>query len=267
MVMLTYMVLSIVFLQSADAKTRANSKLPRKTFVLVHGAWQAPYAWDLVKDDLAKKGHTVIVVELPSHGNDNTPPLEASMNAYRDKVVAAIKNTKGRVILVGHSMAGLVISAVAESIPERIESLVYLGAFLPADGESLMSLTSNDKQSLLGPAIVPSQDQLTLAIKKESLINVFCQDASEKIKELVTAQYKTEPAIPFGDKVTLTSANFGKVRKYYIHTLKDHAVGIDLQRQMVATSNVSKVYSVDSGHLPHLTQPREISKILFEIAD
>ena len=43
-----------------------------KTYVLVHGAWQAPYVWDAVRDDLQKAGNKVIVVELPGHGNDKT---------------------------------------------------------------------------------------------------------------------------------------------------------------------------------------------------
>ena len=258
-------ILTTMFVQSASGNSSSIPNKHSKTFVLVHGAWQAPYAWDFVKDDLVKKGYTVIVVDLPGHGDDKTSPVKASINAYRDRVVSAINGSKEKVILVGHSMGGLVISAVAEMIPGKIEKLVYLGAFLPSNGDSLMSLTTQDRQSLLGPAIVPSADQLTLDVKKESLITVFCQDASEKIKKLVIGNYQPEPAIPFGDKVALTDSNFGSVKKYYIHTSKDNAVGIDLQNRMVATSNVIKEYTIESGHLPHLTQPHQLSKILLEI--
>src|SRR5664279_4428892 len=77
---------------------------PVNTFVLVHGAWQGPYVWSAVKTELESKGQKVIIVELPGHGADTTAPLTLSINAYRDKVVAAINNTSGKVILVGHSM-------------------------------------------------------------------------------------------------------------------------------------------------------------------
>ena len=264
--LLTCTVLVSIFVQSIAGMTKETSKTG-KTFVLVHGAWQAPYAWDMVKNDLVKKGNVVIVIELLGHGNDDTAPVKASIDAYSNQVVESIKNIKGKVILVGHSMGGMVISATAEKIPERIESLVYLGAFLPGNGESLMSLTMQDKLSILGPAIRPSADQLTLGLEKESIVPVFCQDANDQIKKLVLENYKVEPAIPFGDKVSLTAANFGKTKKYYIHTLLDNAVGIDLQKQMVtASTNVKKEFALNSGHLPHLTQPREVSKILLEIA-
>ncbi|WP_332369839.1 alpha/beta hydrolase [Spirosoma telluris] len=107
-----------------------------KTFVLVHGAWQAPYAWQSVKDQLVQQGQKVVVVELPGHGADNTSPATLSMDVYRDKVISAINALSENVILVGHSMGGMVVSAVAEKIPGRIDKLVYVGAFLPANGQS-----------------------------------------------------------------------------------------------------------------------------------
>lgn len=255
-----------VLLMGIFAKATAESPKPGKIFVLVHGAWQSAFVWNQVKDDLQKKGHTVIVVNLPSHGDDNTEAAKASMDAYRDKVIASVKSTDAKVILVGHSMGGMIISAVAEQIPQQIESLVYLGAFLPNNGDSLMGLAMQDKQAILGPAIVPSQDQLTMDIKKDAIIPIFCQDADAKTQKLVLAKFKVEPAIPFGDKLTLSAAHFGNAKKYYIHTLLDQAIGIGLQNNMVSKSNVKKTFSLKAGHSPHITQPHEVSKILSEIA-
>src|SRR4051812_30327347 len=69
-----------------------------KTFVLVHGAWQAPYVWQAVKEELERKKQKVIVVELPAHGDDYTLPVNVSMEVYRDKVIDAIKTVKGKVV-------------------------------------------------------------------------------------------------------------------------------------------------------------------------
>ena len=233
-----------------------------KTFVLVHGAWQAPYAWQAVKDQLEKKGHKVIVIELPGHGADQTPPIQASIDSYSQKVIEAIDAVDSKVILVGHSMAGLVVSEVAEKIPAKIDKLVYIGAYVPANGQSLMELSMLDKQSLLGASLIPSQDQLTLDVKKENLTNIFCQDATKEEKDLVLANYRSEPAIPFTNKVTVTVENFGKVNKYYIRTVEDHAVGISLQDQMLKAANITHVFSVKTGHCPFISQPGEITSIL-----
>ncbi len=254
-------VAAVTFQSMAKGKTAPSSK----TFVLVHGAWQAPYVWDAVKSQLKNKGYSVIVIELPGHGADTTFAAKINMDAYSDKVIAAINTVKGKVILVGHSMAGMVISAVAEAVPDRIEKLVYLGAYVPANGQSLLALASTDKESILGPNLIPSADKLTLDVKKENLINIFCADGSDSVKSKLLAEYRSEPAIPFTNAVTLTNDHFGKANKYYIYTLQDHAIGITLQKQMVAAGGITKTYSLDSGHCPFLSMPSQVTAVLLEI--
>ena len=115
-----------------------------QTYVLVHGAWQAPYVWDEVKLNLTKNGNQVIIVELPGHGKDHTPNQNLSLNLYRDKVIEALSKVNGKVILVGHSMGGMVVTAVAESIPSKISRLVYIGAFLPTSRQAIADIAKTD---------------------------------------------------------------------------------------------------------------------------
>ena len=233
--------------------------------MLVHGAWQAPYVWTTVKELLEKAGQKVVVVELPAHGNDYTLPENVSIDVYRDKVISAILSTKQKVILVGHSLGGVVVTAVAEQIPGKIKKLIYIGAFVPANGQSLLDLAGQDAQSLLGPSLIPSADQLTLDVKHENITSIFCQDGTDAVKQLVLDNYRVEPAIPFTNKVTLTDANFGSVDKYYIHTLQDHAIGIDNQNKMADAAHITKTFAVNTGHSPFLTQPTEVTKLLLTI--
>lgn len=254
----------ILFVFAHCSKDHSPKNL--NTFVLVHGAWQAPYVWTTVKTQLENKGQKVIVVELPGHGDDTTAPIKLSINVYRDKVIAAISKTPGKVILVGHSMGGVVVSAVAEMIPEKIQKLIYVGAFLPANGQSLLDLAYQDTQSLLGASLIPSADQLTLDIKRQNIVSIFCQDATEDIKDLVVSKFRVEPAIPFTNKAILTTVNFGAVDKYYISTLQDHAIGTNLQNKMIAAAHINKVYSINTGHCPFLSKPTELVNIFLEIA-
>ena len=239
---------------------------PANTFILVHGAWQAPYAWQYVKSQLEQKGQKVVVVELPGHGADKTATTTLTMDVYQDKVISAINSIQGNVILVGHSMGGVVVTAAAEKIPTRINKLVYIGAFLPANGQSLLALASTDSTSLLGPTLVPSADNLTLGIKSESLIPIFIQDGSDAVKKLVVDNYQPEPAIPFTNPVTITAANFGKVDKYYVHTALDHAVGLPLQKRMVAAAGIKNTYTLNSSHCPFLSMPDQVTTVLMDIA-
>lgn len=237
-----------------------------KTYVLVHGAWQAPYVWDSVQADLVKNGNKVIVVTLPGHGSDTTPPHLLSLDVYRDAVIKAIGEADSNVILVGHSMGGMVITSVAEKIPHKIRKLVYIGAFLPATGQALTDLAYSDPGSKLGPLLVPSADKLALDVKPDSLTYLFINDGSPAVRDLVLANYRAEPAIPFANKVTLTNEGFGSVDKIYIKTLKDIVISPALQDRMIAAAGIKTVYTVNTSHSPFLAEPHTVSALLIKAA-
>lgn len=248
------------------AKNKDNMNSSTNTYVLVHGAWQAPYVWDAVRSDLESKGNKVIVVELPGHGSDNTPAHTITLDAYSDKVAEAISKTDGKVILVGHSMGGMVVTGVAEKIPSKISKLVYIGAFIPASEQSLGELAMTDPDSKLGPNLMESADHLTLDVKRDNLTYLFINDGSQSVKDQMLSNYRAEPAIPFGGKITLTSANFGSVEKVYIKTMQDIVISPGLQDRMIAGAGIKTVHQVNTSHSPFLSQPRAVSDLLLQIA-
>lgn len=249
----------------SPAKNDAITDHQQHTYVLVHGAWQAPYVWAAVEKKLTSKGNKVLIVELPGHGSDSTPTHTLSLDVYRDKVIDVISKTEGKVVLVGHSMGGMVITHVAEKIPSKISQLVYVGAFLPESGQALTDLAFSDPDSKLGPSLVPSKDQLTIDVKAENLAELFIGDGSETAKQSVEAHYRPEPAIPFTNKVTLTAANFGSVEKVYIKTLRDVVISPGLQNRMIAGAGIKKVYELDTSHSPFLSQPQQLADLLLKV--
>ncbi|HBY59224.1 MAG TPA: alpha/beta hydrolase, partial [Solibacterales bacterium] len=97
------------------------------SFLLVHGAWHGAWAWDRVKPLLAAAGHNVVAPDLPRS------TLEANVAC----ALAAVAHCPPPLIVVGHSLAGMTVTALAEQIPGRIARLVYLAAFLPKSGQSV----------------------------------------------------------------------------------------------------------------------------------
>jgi putative intracellular protease/amidase len=232
------------------------------TYVLVHGAWADESAWGAVRNDLARQAN-VVVVNLAAHGIDMTPASKVGLQDYVQQVTAAIEKQAGKVILIGHSMAGVVVSQVAENIPGKIEKLIYVAAYLPANGEDLLSLSKKDAQSLVGGALEFNADYTAASIKKEILPQAVCNDCPDYMKEALVKYHKPEPTKPLGEKVKLTPSNFGKVPKYYISTTQDKAVGPDLQKAMIkANGTVRKVYEMNTSHLPFIVQPREFVEII-----
>jgi pimeloyl-ACP methyl ester carboxylesterase len=112
------------------------------TFVLVHGAWQTASTWDLVVPKFLQAGHRVVVPRLRGLENEGVALSSAiSLRTHIDDVreVLAGENLD-RVVLVGHSYAGMVITGVAEQMPDRLDRLVYVDAFVPDDGQSVLDL-------------------------------------------------------------------------------------------------------------------------------
>ncbi|MCZ8020378.1 MAG: alpha/beta fold hydrolase [Cyclobacteriaceae bacterium] len=232
------------------------------TYVLVHGAWADESAWGNVKPALATQAN-VVTVNLPAHGLDFTKPNQVSLQDYTNKVIETINQQPSKVILVGHSMAGVVISQVAESIPQKIDKLIYVSAYLPSHGEDLLTLSKQDKQSLVGNALVFNADYSAATIKKETIAPAVCADCPDWMKEVLVKYHKEEPTKPLGEKASLSQSKFGSVPKYYIHTTQDAAVGYELQKQMVKQNGkIVKTYSIESGHLPFVTKPAEFVTIL-----
>lgn len=239
-----------------------KDKARYSTYVLVHGAWADESAWGFVRNELAKKAN-VVVVNLPAHGIDLTPANKVSLKSYTDAVEKAINAQSGKVILVGHSMAGIVISQVAEHIPARISKLVYVSAYLPKNGEDLLSLSQKDTQSKVGGALEFNADQSAASIKKEVIPVAVCDDCPQYMKDILVKYHKEEPTRPLGEKVVLTKAKFGSIPKYYIHSTKDIAVGYELQKTMVKNNGgIKKTYTMETSHLPFVVQPQEFLKIL-----
>ncbi|MEL6275848.1 MAG: alpha/beta fold hydrolase, partial [Bacteroidota bacterium] len=174
------------------------------TYVLVHGAWADESAWGFVRDQLAVHAN-VEVVNLVGHGVDMTPADQISLADYVKGVEKAIKKYDKPVTLVGHSLAGVVVSQVAENMPERIEKLVYVSAYLPQDGESLLTLAQQDGQSKVGPNIEYSKDGASATIKEASIVPGVCADCPDFMKDILIKYHQGEPTKPMTDKVHLTA--------------------------------------------------------------
>jgi pimeloyl-ACP methyl ester carboxylesterase len=255
---------SILFIAIAGRASAAT----KPTIVLLHGAFQDEQGWGFVKGRLEAQGYPVVAVRLPGRDGDTTPIDQITLDLYRTKVLDAIKQISRPVVLVGHSFGGIVISAVAESDPHKIKSLVYLSAYLPKSGQSLDSLAHTDPDSVLSiPGnFVVSPDHKYASIKDEAKADAFANDADAKGKELIVASIIQEPLAPLATPVTLTEGKFGKVKKFYISTTEDHAVSPGLQARMLEVTPVHKVIKIKAGHASFVTQPDEVTKAIIEAA-
>ena len=112
------------------------------TVVLVHGAWLGAHAWRWVRPLLRAAGHDVVTPCLTGLGERAhlaTPATDLDTHITDVAAVLSCEDLHD-VVLVGHSYGGMVITGVADRCPERIGHLVYLDAFVPREGESMLDL-------------------------------------------------------------------------------------------------------------------------------
>jgi pimeloyl-ACP methyl ester carboxylesterase len=127
-------------LASAALAQPARAAQP-STFVLVHGAWHGGWCWSRVAARLRERGHAVYTPTLTGLGERrHLISPQVNLDTHVEDVVNLLQFEElERVVLVGHSYAGIVISGVADRVPQRLRQLVYLDALLLEPGKSLFS--------------------------------------------------------------------------------------------------------------------------------
>lgn len=235
------------------------------TYVLVHGAWHGAWCWDKVIPFLEKAGHQAIAVDLPGHGDDKTPIAQVSLQAYADRVGEVLDAQSEPVILVGHSMGGVVITQAAEHHPDKIKTLVYLTAFLLRNGEFLLQHAQGDTEALVLPNLVMAEDQSHATVKDEGIKPAFYGDCSDDDVARAKARLVPQAAAPFATAVSTTERNFGRVPRVYIECLQDRAISPSLQKTMYTALPCQKVISMNTSHSPFFSAPGELATHLLAV--
>jgi pimeloyl-ACP methyl ester carboxylesterase len=145
----------------ANAQTTKPETPSKQTIVIVHGAWGGSWAFKKVDAQLREKGYNVYRPQLTGLGERvHLARGDIGLSTHIEDVVNTILFEDLRdLILVGHSYGGMVITGVADRVPDRIKRLVYLDAIVPNDGESVSSVFGARgerlKQLIKGDYIVP----------------------------------------------------------------------------------------------------------------
>ena len=108
-----------------------------KSFVLVHGAWHTGQLFEATADPIRAQGHKVYLPTLAGNQPDQKKDGVGLEEAVQSMLDYFESETIDKAVLVGHSYAGMIITALADRIPEKIDRLVYWNAFVPNDGEAL----------------------------------------------------------------------------------------------------------------------------------
>jgi pimeloyl-ACP methyl ester carboxylesterase len=298
------------FMPASEPNSMNDAAEKAKTmFVLVHGAWHGAWTYEKVIPLLAAEGYAAVARDLPAHGlnakfpasynqrpldpvafaTEASPAAAVTLDNYVDSVVATIDQVRAggfdRIILVGHSMGGLAITAAAERVPEKISKLIYLAAFMPASGVSGNSYVHSAENAGAGvralimadPTVVGalridhhSADASYRASAKQTFYGDVDQIQFDAVAKLLTPDV---PLAPFATRIVTTEARWGTVPRHYIKCLQDNAIKPTLQQRFISEAdafvpgNKTRVHVLDTSHSPFMSAPEELARLLADIAE
>ena len=238
------------------------------TYVLVHGAWHGRWCWDKVVPLLEQAGHQVEALDLPGHGQDKTPIREITLAAYTNRVCEALDAHAEPIILVGHSLGGIVITQAAEERPNKIQRLVYLTALLLRNGETVRQFAQMESDSLLVPNLVVNREQGYQTFKEGApLKDIFYGDCSQEDVDRAISLLVFQPLAPGGTPVSITAERFGRVPRVYIECLRDRAIPPAIQQRMYTATPCQTILSMETSHSPFFSAPQQLVRHLTSLED
>lgn len=234
-----------------------------QTYILVHGAWHAAWCWERVAPILKDRGHRVIVPDLPGHGNDKTPFQIINLSTYVDRISELVLSSTQPVILVGHSMAGVIISQIAENIPEKISRLVYVAAFIPMNNESLVMQARKSRHAGVSTEMQINESANEIELSKSGRVrDLFFNSCDIDFAQRGMELLQKEPFRPFIDTIHITNERFGSVRKTYIECMQDEAIRPEDQKRMYEQTNCEIITLENADHSPFYSAHEEMAQLL-----
>lgn len=237
-----------------------------KTFILIHGSWHSAWNWHKVVPLLEKAGHKAIAIDLPGMGRDKTPIQDVKFHSTVENICELIDAIDGKVILVGHSKNGIMISQAAEYRPHKIEKLIYLAAYLVPNGKTQREYSVRDVDGWLKPYVTQHPGSNSHTLQPEIFREGLYHDCDPDITEMAKCILSNEPVESGTVALQLTEDNYHSVPRYYIECTNDRAVTLPMQQLMYNETPCNKIFSMSTSHSPFFSQPKELTKIFCEIA-
>lgn len=238
--------------------------------VMVHGAFGGAFVWEPVTPGLEAAGHTVEAPDLPGQGHDQTPVAEVSLDAYATRVVETLAQGPPAV-LVGHSMGGMSITQAAARRPDLVQALIYVSAFLPEDGDSLLALTHRPEAAgdMIQANIQIDGDPPVARLSDEAARAAIYSCCTDAQADWGVARRGGQPVAPMAEPLQVEpdqAEAFAALPRRYVMTLRDNCIRPPMQRWMLERAGCDPVIEIDTDHAVYLSRTAELVAAIDRLA-
>ncbi len=242
------------------------------TFVLVHGAWAGGWCWKLVTPLLRAQGHEVYTPTLTGLGERaHLSGPDVDFETHVQDVVNLLEfEDLHDVLLVGHSLGGTVVGAVAHRVPERIARLVFLDAILPVDGRSVLETFEDygttDFAEFLRDHFEHGDPNWVFPVPADGGSEL--DGADPAIISWVEARERPHPAGAVTTPIRLGNPEAERLPRTYIACTRRQSGGlIPLIAEEVRVESDWDYLEIDAVHDANLTAPNELARMFMKIAN
>ncbi len=230
-------------------------------FILVHGSWHAGWYWEPLAQILECAGHKVLSPDLPGHATNKKPLNLVTYDDYYECLKTHVDAASEPVILVAHSMAGIIAAPLLEKMPDKIKHLFLLAAYVPDSGESLVDVALRYSGSKIPQILENDFEAGVCRIKKEGAKEILYNDCPEDLQEWALSKIQDQPLQPILAPINCRYNPDLLHKRTYIITENDVDVDPQAQKDM-SMSCPSKPISIKTGHFPFFSHPKMVAEIL-----
>jgi pimeloyl-ACP methyl ester carboxylesterase len=233
-------------------------------FVLVHGGGHGGWCWRACANELRGRGHEVYTPTLTGFGDRahlQAPDFETFITDIAN--VIAFEDLHD-IVLVGHSMGGVIIPRVAEVLPERMRLLVWLAAVVTGDGESLIEATPQSEWIARAVTLGPDG---TAHTDPELILDANLHDGTAEQRAFVKVRHLPYPPHALTEPGRLGAFLALGLPTAYITARQDRTIEPHVCERFAARLTGTRRAAVDAGHDCMVTRPRETADALVAVLE
>ena len=240
------------------------------TFVLVHPAWFGGWCWKKVAPILRGRGHEVFTPTLTGLGERaHLANREVGLGTHIEDVANVLKFEDIRdAILVGNSSGGMVITGVADRMPERIAHVVYLDAFVPEDGQSLFDIVPSERRQPMHELVQKEGDGWLVPRFAPPQWEKFVPEAwhitDQSDLRWVLPRLTATPLGHFTEPVRRKNTAAERLPRTYIRCTVFPNPIFDRYAEIAQSGAGWQHRELATSHLPFITNPLELANVLME---
>src|SRR5690554_5971315 len=228
---------------------------PTRGLVLIHGAGLNNSIWNDVVKEI---NIPLIMIDFP---NKNTPPNKVNTLLFDDYIKATVNQIKtwnhNQFIIVAHSIGACIGLAVANHFKDELKGFVAIGSIIPKNGNSFTS-TLPFPLKLIMPLII---QLFGTTPPQKTIESELCNDLTPEQTHKIVNEFTPESKALYTTKVNF---EIPQIPRLYIKMELDNSIPANLQDKMASNLNTDKIVSINSGHLPMISQSKQLTRILIE---